>query len=193
MSAELQMPSPESVSPGERSLPRRNKIRASALGLGRQAGQYLVIALLAVASYFIVSHFFLQSVKVVGISMFPTLHDSESYLLNRWVFYVRPPRCADVVVLRDPMDNGFSVKRIVAGAGDSVCVRDGGVYVNGRQIEEPYLQPGTHTLASPGRIEQRFRCSKDQYFVLGDNRDFSVDSRAYGPVPRKNILGLVIR
>jgi signal peptidase I len=169
------------------------KIRSPALSLARSAGQYLAIALLAVASYFLVSHFFLQSVTVVGVSMFPTLHDSDRYLLNRWVFYVRAPRCADVVVIRDPMDHGFSVKRIVAAAGDSVCLKEGRVYVNGRQIEEPYLQSGTHTYAASGPTEQRFQCQQGQYFVLGDNRNVSVDSRAYGPVPRQNILGLIIR
>jgi signal peptidase I len=193
MSPELHVQNPESVSTGEGLVAPQNRIRSPGASITRQLAQYLAIVLLAVASYFLVSHFFLQSVKVVGISMFPTLQDSERYLLNRWVFYLRPPRRADVVVIRDPMDNGFSVKRVVAGAGDSVCVREGGVYVNGRQIEEPYLSPGTHTFAAPGRAEQRFRCDNDQYFVLGDNRNFSVDSRAYGPVPRKNILGLVIR
>ena len=61
---------------------------------------------MAVASYFIISHYFLQSVKVVGRSMVPTLCDSQHYLLNRWIYYVRSPRQSDIVVLRDPSDNG---------------------------------------------------------------------------------------
>ena len=193
MSADLPLPNSESVSTGERLLVPRSKTRSAVSSLARQAAQFLAIALLALGSYLLISHFFLQSVTVVGVSMFPTLHDSDRYLLNRWVFYVRPPRRADVVVIRDPMDNGFSVKRIVAAAGDSVCVKEGRVFVNGRQIDEPYLPSGTQTYAAAGHAEQSFQCNPGQYFLLGDNRNFSVDSRAYGPVPRQNILGLVIR
>ena len=193
MSAELPVANPESVSTRERLLVPESKMRSPVSSLARQAAQFLAIALLALGSYLLISHFFLQSVTVVGVSMFPTLHDSDRYLLNRWVFYVRAPRSADVVVIRDPMDNGFSVKRIVAAAGDSVCVKEGCVFVNGRQIEEAYLPPGTHTYAAAGHAEQWFQCNRGQYFVLGDNRNFSVDSRVYGPVPRQNILGLVIR
>ncbi len=193
MSAELPLPNPESVSSREPLLVQAIKRRTPGQTLARQVAQYLIVALLAVGSYFFVTHFFLLSVRVVGVSMFPTLRDSDSYLLNRWVFHVRAPRPADVVVLRDPMDNGFSVKRIVAVGGDSVCVKQGRVYVNGRELNEPYLQPGIHTYAASGLTEQRFQCAEGQYFVLGDNRNFSVDSRAYGPVPRQTILGLVIR
>ena len=193
MSAELPLPNPESVSSGEPLLVPAGKTRTFGRTLARQVAQYLVIALLAAGSYFLVTHFFLLSVRVVGISMFPTLHDSDSYLLNRWVFHVRAPRHADVVVLRDPMDNGFSVKRVVAVSGDTVCVKQGRVYVNGRELQEPYLQSGIHTYAASGLTEQSFQCAEDQYFVMGDNRNFSIDSRAYGPVPRQNIMGLLIR
>lgn len=187
------MPRVEPVTTGEGLLVPVSKAGARARGWGRKAGQYLAIGLLAFGSYFLVSHFFLQSVTVVGVSMVPTLRDTDSYLLNRWVFYVRSPRPLDVVVLRDPLDNGFSVKRVVAVGGDTVSLKGGEVYVNGRRIEEPYLRPGTATYATSGVTEQRFQCGSGQYFVLGDNRSVSVDSRAYGPVPRQNILGLVIR
>ena len=94
---------------------------------------------MAVASYFVISHFILQSVKVVGRSMVPTLYDSQHYLLNRWVYYVRPPRQSDIVVLRDPSDNGYSVKRVIAAPGDSIYLKGGAVYVNGRKLKEAYL------------------------------------------------------
>jgi len=187
------MPNTESVSTGEQLLVPENKRRFPVSSLARQVAQFLAIALLALGSYLLISHFFLQSVTVVGVSMFPTLQDSDRYLLNRWVFYVRPPRRADVVVIRDPMDNGFSVKRVVAAAGDSVCVKEGRVFVNGREIQEPYLPPGTRTYPAANHAEQSFQCNPGQYFVLGDNRTFSVDSRVYGPVPAQNYLGLVIR
>ena len=98
-------------------------------------------------SYFIVSHFFFQSVRVVGRSMLPTLRDSQQYLLNRWVYHVRPPQRADVVVIRDPVDNGYSVKRIIGVAGDSIYLKNGDVYVNGKKLNEPYVSPSMPTYA----------------------------------------------
>jgi signal peptidase I len=191
MSAEMQMPESESLAPApsfvgpviKPSFPRN---------LFRQAGQALLLLLLAFISYLLVSHFFLQTVRVVGISMVPTLHDSHEYLLNRWIFYVRAPHRDEIVVLRDPSDNGFSVKRIVAVAGDSVDLKEGEVYINGRPLAEPYLRPGIQTFSRTGQ-EQVFTCGPNQYFVLGDNRPRSIDSRAYGPVPRRNIFGLIVR
>ena len=148
---------------------------------------------LGVLSYLIVSHFFFQSVKVVGRSMVPTLRDSQQYLLNRWAYYVRDPQRADVVVIRDPTDNGYSVKRIIGVAGDSIYLKNGVVYVNGQKLKEPYLPANVPTYAFGKSQEQLIVCGKDQYFVLGDNRMNSADSRTYGPVSRRSILGLIVR
>jgi signal peptidase I len=158
-----------------------------------QIWQCLVVATLALASYFLVSHYLFQSVRVVGVSMSPTLYDSQMYLLNRWIYLVRAPERADIVVLRDPLDNGFSVKRVVALPGDTVFLKDGVIFVNGRKIKESYLKAGTPTYAAPNYREQLFKCGPDHYLVLGDNRLNSVDGRVYGPIPRQNILGMLMR
>ena len=154
--------------------------------------QCVLIGVLAYSSYFLVSHYVLQSVQVVGNSMSPTLQNMGRYLLNRWVYLVREPQRADIVVIRDPADEGYSVKRIIGSAGDTIRLKGGQIYVNGRLLEEPYLLPGTPTFAEPGKREQSVVCGKDQYFVLGDNRNNSADSRVYGPVSRSKILGLII-
>src|SRR5882672_1055218 len=158
----------------------------------QQIFQCVSVAGLAMASYFVISHFVLQSVQVVGVSMAPTLHDSQQYLLNRWVYYFRSPRRSDVVVLRDPVDNGFAVKRVIATAGDCVCLKEGKVFVNGCRLVEPYLASGMPTFPYLTEKEQPITLGKDQYFVLGDNRKNSADSRTYGPVPRRSILGLIV-
>jgi signal peptidase I len=190
MSGETPVPSPESVSQIDLGLLARPSGPRRWL---QQLSQALLIAVLAFAAYLGITHFFLQSVRVVGISMDPTLHDSQRYLLNRWVFYLRSPRREDIVVLRDPTDQGFAVKRVVGMPGDSVDLKGGCIYVNGRKLDEPYLRPGTPTFTTLGKNEQWFQCAADQYFVLGDNRNRSIDSRAYGPIRRANILGLIVR
>ncbi len=159
----------------------------------RRIGQALGVLALAAASYFLVSQFVVQSVTVMGSSMKPTLSDGERYLLNRWVFHVRAPQRSEIVVIRDPLDNRYSVKRIVGVTGDSVLVKGGQVFVNGKKFEESYLAPGTVTLTALPATEQSFSCGKNQYFLLGDNRNNSLDSRTYGLVPRDHIVGLVIR
>ncbi|MCU0783007.1 MAG: signal peptidase I [Verrucomicrobia bacterium] len=160
--------------------------------LRRQLMQCGVVAVLALAGYLIISHLILQSVRVVGVSMSPTLKNSGFYLLNRCVYLVRNPQPNDIVVIRDPLDQSYSVKRIIAGAGDSVYITAGRVYVNGRELAEPYLSPNTPTWAYERQPEKVIRCRQDEYFLLGDNRLNSTDSRAYGPVPRQNILGAII-
>jgi len=169
------------------------KAGSSSPSIARQIAQCLVFTLLACASYFLISHFLLQSVKVVGRSMVPTLHDSDHCLLNRWIYHFRSPRQSDVVVLVDPSDQGFSVKRIIATPGDSVYLKDGGVYVNGHRLNETYLAPGTLTFTDSKYHDEFILCGKDQYFLLGDNRPNSIDSRMYGVVPRQNILGPIIQ
>jgi len=123
--------------------------------------------------------------------MSPTLHDSERYVLNRLIYHFRNPEPQDIVVLKDPADNTYAVKRIVAKEGDTVVVKEGHLYVNGRLLSEPYLPPNTPTFAGPRYREQMWICGANQYFVLGDNRNNSADSRVYGVISRQNILGML--
>ncbi len=191
MPHEMPMSGPESISNAPATLPQAlPEFRRPSFY--QQFSQGALVAALALASYLAISHFVVESVRVVGESMNPTLVNAHRYLLNRWVLYVRAPRRGEIVVIRDPLDNGLSVKRIVAMSGDRVHLKGGKLYVNGRLLSEPYLEPGTPTFAGPYLEEQQFDCGPNQYFVLGDNRNNSVDSRAYGPVAGRAILGLIV-
>jgi signal peptidase I len=153
--------------------------------------KFLCVGAICCCSYGICNHFLLGSITVVGKSMHPTLHDSDCYLLNRWILRVREPRFAELIVLRDPVEDILAVKRVVGCPGDSVCFKGGAVYVNGLKLCEPYLPSGTKTYTQRSS-NCSFKCGPNQYFVLGDNRSNSADSRMYGPVARARLLGLVI-
>lgn len=160
---------------------------------GMLISQFFLIAGLSYGSFVLVTHFVIQSVEVVGSSMSPTLEDSRRYVLNRWLYLVREPRPSDIVVIVEPDDQSYAVKRIVASEGDSIHFNGGKIFVNGRCLDEPYLPKGTLTFATPKLTEQSVVCRKDEYFVLGDNRNNSHDSRMFGCVSRQNILGVIIQ
>ena len=193
MSPEMPVPSPESVAAAEPFITSPSRPIGKTRRLLQQAVQGLALIGCALLSYFLISHYLVQSVRVVGMSMVPTLHDSQFYLLNRWVLHLRAPQRSEIVVLRDPLDGGFAVKRVIGVAGDSIYLVDGEIYVNGQKLNESYLPSGTMTFPCSKAREQLFKCRAGQYFVLGDNRGNSLDSRTYGPIFRRDILGLIIR
>ena len=148
------------------------------------------IVALSLLGYYLISHFVVTLVEVQGRSMTPTLQDGDRFFLNRLAFYFRPPARGDLVVVKDPGHTDCAVKRIVGLPGDSILIKDGAVFVNGRRLAEPYLSRGTATLLDvPG--EKKVVLGKGNYFLLGDNRVHSEDSRHYGPVLRGQIVGLI--
>jgi signal peptidase I len=156
----------------------------------RQSSLIVCIILWSVLSYFLISNYVLMAVEVKGISMSPTLLDGQRYMLYRCPFLWRAPRKGEIVVIEDPQDHGLSVKRIVGLPTDWIEVRQDGVYVNKTRLAEPYLTSAA-AHASGERPVNLTRLGGEEYFVLGDNREVSADSRIYGPVPRQNILGLL--
>jgi signal peptidase I len=158
----------------------------------KQALALLVAAGLAFGCFHLSQRYVMQAVQVAGDSMSPTLADSNWYLLNRLVYRFREPRPGDIVVLSDPQVPGFAIKRIVARPGDAVYIKGGQVYVNGELLDEPYLKPDTQTFSGPDYVAQFWVCGAGHYFVLGDNRNNSTDSRIYGTVPQQHILGMVM-
>jgi len=160
--------------------------------LGKTPWTLFCVALFSVLSYFLMSRFVVTAVIIQGRSMQPTLQDGERYYLNRLHYQFAEPKRGELVVLRDPGHNDFAAKRIVAGPNDWVNMRDGFVYLNGKRLVEPYLPEGMRTFA-PDMKEKWILLGPDQYYVLGDNRVNSEDSRYYGVVNRKLIQGVLIR
>lgn len=157
-----------------------------------QIFQAAFLLTIGIASYLFVSHFVVQSVRVTGASMQPSLHSGQTCMLNRWIYYFRAPRRGDVVVLRDPSDNGLAVKRIIGVAGDTIALSEGVVVLNSRPITEPYVVTGMKTYPGERYRKQLLVCPPGSYVVMGDNRMNSTDSRNYGPVKRGNIVGLIL-
>jgi len=162
------------------------------ISLPRQLLHCACAAVVGLASYFFATTFILQSVIVDGDSMQPTLRDAQQLMLNRVEYMFRQPQWGDIVVLKDPEDGGLSIKRIIAVQGQTVELAGGGVVVDGMRLKEAYLPKGTRTFSYRVYDRERINCGPEQFFVLGDNRDGSADSRVYGPVPRQNILGVVV-
>jgi signal peptidase I len=142
--------------------------------------------LFAVAISFLIITFLYQPVRVEGTSMMPGLQDQERLFINKFEYHFEPIHRDDVVVFHFPLDPAKSyIKRVIAIPGDTLRIDDGQVYVNGKALKESY-------------VPMRFRddrsypetvLSRREYFVMGDHRLISSDSRDFGPVNRNLIYG----
>ncbi len=133
--------------------------------------------------------FLYRPVKVEGTSMTPLLSDQERIFINKFVYRFEPIERGDVVVFWYPLDRSKSfIKRVVALPSETVEIRQGRVYVNGKRLEEPYVPPQFADLSNYGPL----RVSADEYFLMGDHRSSSNDSRVFGPVPSRYIYGKAV-
>ncbi|MCM2258400.1 MAG: signal peptidase I [Vicinamibacteria bacterium] len=130
-----------------------------------------------------------QAFRVQGASMQPLLHDDERILVNKFGYRFGPIQRGDVVVFWYPRDPSVSfIKRVVGLPGDVVELRRGLVHVNGRKLEEPWIAAEFRGHDSVGPVE----VERGHYFVLGDHRTSSNDSRAWGDVPERYIYGKAV-
>jgi signal peptidase I len=150
----------------------------------------VVMLLLSAASYFLFSHYVWNIVEVSGHSMDPTLQPGDRFLLSRWAYWGRAPQRGDLVVLNDPVYGEACVKRVVGLPGETLRMKRNIAYVNGSRLMEPYL-PKSALATEDAVLEREMRVPEGCYFVMGDNRDNSEDSRRYGPVPRRAIVGSI--
>jgi signal peptidase I len=138
-----------------------------------------------VVSFFIIT-FLYQPVKVEGTSMAPQLHDQDRLFINKFAYNFEKIERDDVVVFYYPRDTQKSyIKRVIGLPGDAVRIVDGRVFVNGAAIAEPYVPERYQDV----RSMDEFHVPAGEYFVMGDHRSISSDSRDFGPVARMLIYG----
>ena len=141
---------------------------------------------IAVLFCFFLITFVAQAFRVQGTSMLPLLEDGERIIVNKFVYRIRPIERGDVVVFWYPKDPSVSfIKRIVGLPGDTVELRAGVLYVNGVAVREAYLRRQFKDSDSYPPVQ----VSKGYYYVLGDHRNSSNDSRNWGEVPEKYVYG----
>ena len=165
---------------------------------------YAVIAIAAVVLAFLLQAFVVKPYRIPSPSMVPTLDVGDRVLVARFIYHFDKPSRGDIVVFRWPGDNKtVFIKRIIGVPGDTISLKDGRVYVNGQELDEPYvakdngqtqptdpapMMPGS-TMSQPWSLNQSYTVPPDSYFVMGDNRTASDDSRVWGPVPTGNLIG----
>jgi signal peptidase I len=146
-----------------------------------------LIVSLAISAFIIV--FLYQPVKVEGVSMMPSLADQERIFVNKFVYRLEPIERGDIVVFRYPRDPSKSyIKRVIGTAGDRVRIDGGQVYVNDQALDEDYVPPAY----TDSRSMKELIVPLHNYFVLGDHRSMSQDSRDFGPVDQSYIYGKAV-
>lgn len=155
--------------------------------------EVLEIAVIAVAAVFIVRTFLVQPFLVDGTSMVPTFSNGDYVLTDELTYRIRPPERGEVVVFHEVGDpSTYLIKRIIGLPGETVIVNNNTVTIENKQdptgfvLNESYL-PSTTVTSGDGT----WTLSSSSYFMMGDNRAVSYDSRSWGPLPAQNIVGLV--
>jgi signal peptidase I len=179
----------------------------------RTAIDWVLTLAVAVGIVLAVKAWVVNPYRIPSSSMEPTLHcarpgngceahSSDRVLANRFIYHFRDPKRREIVVFNPPAQakvlcpggGGVYVKRIIGVPGDRWQERNGYVYINGKRLDEPYIEPSrrdTQSKRLSDLLPGATRIPKDDYLMMGDNRRQSCDSRTWGLVPRKNIIGEV--
>lgn len=176
---------PEPFLPFDESagVPRAQAPAASGGGVATLLREILETLVLTVL-IFVGIRVVVQNFRIEGRSMFPTLHPDQYLLVNKLLYHgFSDPQRGDIIVFEAWSADKDFIKRIVGVPGDEIEVRENLVYVNGVALDEPYLTQPTTDNIGPITLDG------DMYYVMGDNRGNSSDSRTYGPLPREKMIG----
>jgi signal peptidase I len=171
----------ESAEDQENSTPGQSRL---VRGWVKWLREILETILPAILIAILINLFLAQPTRVHGQSMEPSLHTDQRLIVEKISYHLHGPRRGDVVVFSMPQQSDeLLIKRVIGLPGETVEIRSGKVYVNGAVLDEPYLEQETRGRFGPVVVPPL------HVFVLGDNRSFSNDSRAFDAVPIKDILG----
>jgi signal peptidase I len=155
----------------------------------RRLLKLVALVALSCCSYLFFSRLVVSAVEVKGVSMAPTLAAGDLLLLNRFAYLHRAPQRGEMIVLKDPETGDLIVKRIIGLPCETIVMQNEHAYVNGRLLPEPYTAALTRPDYSP--LSKATVIPQNCYYVLGDNRTRSLDSRTFGPITRESILGVI--
>jgi len=167
--------------------------------------EYGIILVIALAIAFLLQAFVVKPYRIPSPSMVPTLDPGDRVLVARFLYRLEAPKDGDIVVFHYPLQTRLVfVKRLVGVPGDRLAVQDGYLYRNGVKLNEPYVarrpdgqpvptEPGPaiagSTISEPWSLNQPYTVPANTYYMMGDNRTDSDDSRVWGPVPKKDVIG----
>lgn len=179
----------------ERRTPLSSKKKEAVPSFAQTPGSFFLelvkIVLIALAVIIPVRYFLFQPFYVRGASMEPNFHDNQYLIIDEITYRFSDPQRGDVIVIKDPSKySEFLIKRIIGLPNETIEVRDGEVlivnaqYPSGVVLQEEYLASGMITNGN-----KKVVLHADEYYVLGDNRPVSLDSRSFGPLTRQHIVG----
>jgi signal peptidase I len=164
----------------------------------RSLAEYLLVAICAVVAALLVQAYVVKPYRIPSESMASTLVPRDRVLVNKVVYKMRDPHRGDIVVIDSRILHKVLIKRVVGLPGERIALQDGAVYIDGRRLTEPYVDvtggrreqtdPFLGT-GKPWALETPYVIPARHYFVMGDNREVSDDSRDWGTVPRSEIIG----
>jgi signal peptidase I len=151
---------------------------------GSTLRELLETLILTVVTYLLVRTFLFETYRVVGQSMEPTLQQDQRLIVSKLSYRLHEPQRGDIIVFRDPQDSSRNlIKRIIGLPGEILEIRNGQVFINEQLLDEPYLNSNSVRAEAPTPIPDGY------YFVMGDNRNNSSDSRSWGTLAEDKIVG----
>jgi signal peptidase I len=155
----------------------------------REWGESIVIAFILAM---IIRTFVVQAFKIPSGSMRPTFMEGDRILVSKFIYKFKEPQIGNIVVFKYPEDKRKDfVKRMIAVGGQTVEIKEGDIYINGKLVMDPQVVKDVYyyNRGDYGQMDQVINVPRDSYYVLGDNSGSSRDSRYWGFVPKKNLLG----
>lgn len=152
---------------------------------------FFEIVFIASGVFIFVYFFVAQLLKITGDSMLPTFKDGEQIIAEKISIKFSPLKRGDIVIFKHPQnENRLLIKRVIGLPNEEIRISQGAVYINGNLLSETYVQPNNKTTEERDIKENtNYKIPQDGYVVLGDNREFSSDSREFGAVKESLIVG----